>query len=581
MNSIGETRDVSVKEPNFDDFVDPIEEEEARGEEPLGSEPTEPEKEEEPTTQPVNKSAIQRMSKLKEERRLPPVPGKSLKEGEGMLWLKSLTESQMGHVDIYAYRTFPVVNMKLVDPKGYVYVQVYKGECPNMDEFTMANGGGRYSFTVNDRDMGKNGTLFKMKVDVPMTERDPIINYNALDLSDPSNKSYIQMLKSRGVLDADGKPVPLSKRGDTANMASETMIGGRVIDILEKQLDATQRTQNNRIQEELASLKKSIEGSKDTDSLGKGLSDIVIAKMNQDDPSKLVAVFAPVLSLLGKILEQPKGGDDMTKLLITMMIENQKTAQMQQQHMMELLLKNKGDTGGIGQLKETIDLLDTIRGEKEGGGKKTITEQVIEGVERIGLPVLDNVVKLWQLSKQGGATIVKPVTSPVVDKGVPGLPEPAPAQPVGTGFNPFSDPHPPTPTPNPKVVQMPTPTPVTPTPENPLVSGILSQYALILNSINQGQPGYEFAEGIINISSDSNAIKQIVGLAKMLDPNQTPEHNLGNLLAQIQLVDGTRPFAVLDSAKVMGWIEEFVHYDEYEPDGGTGEPEPSNSGPVL
>lgn len=173
-------------------------------------------------------------------------PGDQRKPAAAVEWVTKLPEWVKKRLVVYVYRLWPLL-VATQDTAGaagvtkseYAYIDVIAGEdfITNITDLMDRYGAGDYKLIVND-DLVEKSTLMTVNVrehwrdlrQHPPTDR-RIDNVENVEMSDPSNKSYIEYLKSRGKL-----PEQQMSREREADMAEATAVR-EVTGMMGKMLD--------------------------------------------------------------------------------------------------------------------------------------------------------------------------------------------------------------------------------------------------------------------------------------------------------------------------------------------------------
>ncbi len=334
---------------------------------------------------------------VKKQRSLPPKPADRVDFDALVSWCKLLTPVMWSHVVIYVYRWLPVIRR---EPK-YIDV-ISQMEDLNLDYMISKHGGGKFGFYVTDTDKRENKQVFEASLTVPMSY-DPILDYDELDRTCKDNRSYVDNLKARRILDVEGNVIT---KKDSQSMSSDNVGVVREIVGLVKSL-------NNDQQERL---KRTIEP--EGGGVGKSLSDILIKKLEQEDPNKQLATMTALITAMRSMMPEPPKQDgglkDTIGIIIPMFTQMMSSQAESNKQLMAVQSENsKMMIEAIkemkGQGKDPLDSIDKILGITEkirdaGGGdnvKRGTTEILVDAARDILPAVFGNIRDMMVLAKMG------------------------------------------------------------------------------------------------------------------------------------------------------------------------------------
>lgn len=448
-------------------------------------------------------------------RKLPPLPPKVTFEEWCSYW-KQLTEEQKSHIALYWYRLKPVIDRQIVDSTRTKNI-----DCAGSDEqmsyeyMLNTHGGGVYQGLINDTDIRKNGQFSSIIFEIPLSQHDPILNLEELDMVSRENQVYINKLKAKGILTSDGR----INKNPTAEARKDDIMSSSVVNRL---LDAALDTKRN------------IPPPQGDN----GISNLVLEMMKQNNPNNQLATLLAVVEKLkpSAPVEKPDSALEYLKLMEMQRNNYEAKISALNDKLMELLSKpapvaEKPDTlAEIEKVKAMAELL----GIGAGGGKTSWVDRLIETVG----PAIPGVINIISSRMQ----------NPQQQHGNPGIPRMPNDMEAPMGQLPAG---------------------ASPNPENPgeemnfLDMVITSGGNDFLNAIANGVPGYLAAEGIINLKGRPiymRIIKDgVEGLVEAIKRNPNFALQLGKITTE---------------EKLGVWLHEFVNADSYLEDGEEGEPEP-------
>lgn len=344
------------------------------------------------------------------ERELPKVPGRKIGDEDLTQWFNLLTPVMWNRLMIYVYRTFPVINRKLVDPDAFKYIDVLTREPFEMSgrsirEYLKNNhGGGYYSVTVNDVDSSANKTIIEASCKIPLDEAKPRLNYREVDFNESRNGSYIVMLQQDGIIDERKQiiankvqnPTQQNQQGQGGSNQAETLTGITAmverLAMLFGKLNEPQR--------------KELEKG--------GINELFLEKLKQESPSTVMGIITPILTMLTQLVSKPPDTSNQISvkdLLLMMEANNQKNMDM----MMLLMKKNENPPPQQEDWLDKIIKVKTVFPNMFGGGggdsepvHRSTAEIVMEGAKEFALPLLGVASQFMQMSK--GVKPIVPVT---------------------------------------------------------------------------------------------------------------------------------------------------------------------------
>ena len=347
-------------------------------------------------------SAHEKAAENKIIRQLPPKPGRDVSFKEMMEWLKLLTPEMCegSRVLVYIYRLEPVIVRQKSDPNNDKSIDVIVIDPSNMvfgEQYMIDyHGGGKYSIYVNDVDAPKKDwTYIHCIHNIPLVEHAPKLNLLEVDWYDRKNKGFEAYARAKGWIDEKNMPIVKEGRVDGAMNSAAT---STAVEMTKTVLDFV-KTMNSTQEQEF---KKRIGGE---DAVHKGVMEILIEKMKQDDPNKALTGIVSVITAVKAMTPETKPDMAITTIL-PLMLKMMETAQERSDKMMmqfmEIQKGSNGESSGS-KISELKDLLEVAR-ELRGGspGHKSTAAEIIDSVSPILGPALNLVTQIIGL-KMGGA----------------------------------------------------------------------------------------------------------------------------------------------------------------------------------
>lgn len=345
-------------------------------------------------------------TKLQQENRIPPKPGDNVDEVQLQKWLDLLTPAMWDKLMIYINRLYPRINRKMGDPDAYKYIDVVTREAIETSGGTIRkhivqnHGGGKYILYINDTSRtAQKQTVFEAFCTITFDEADPKLNLDEVELHNKENASYVAYLQNKGILDAQKRVI---KQGSAAGNSGGNTSGGSNISELGNlftQIATTMQKLNPQQKDDLA---------------GKGMTEIFLERLKQEDPNKQFVGMAAMLAAMKDMFPKPDTSNSLSmKDVIQMMNENH-TKQIEMFKMMlDSQQKNSGkdEDSDLDKLIKWKTALPELFGRRGGSGderEKSTAEIVIDAVKEVGLPVLGIVSQMIQ-AKTGAVPII-PVT---------------------------------------------------------------------------------------------------------------------------------------------------------------------------
>ena len=131
-----------------------------------------------------------------------PPPGRTLTWDQLTNWLGKFNTEQWSHCSIYVYRQWPLVYR---EPK---YIDIITDSTQlTLDYFISQFGGGKYKLIITDTDTRGSKNLAECYLKISHIEYEPIIDLEGLDKGHKDNKTFVERLKAKGILDSEGNDV--------------------------------------------------------------------------------------------------------------------------------------------------------------------------------------------------------------------------------------------------------------------------------------------------------------------------------------------------------------------------------------
>jgi hypothetical protein len=319
---------------------------------------------------------------IRSKRELPKPPGRGCTFTQFCDWLKLLTTDMEQRIMVYVYRHKPIINRQLVNPDLPNYIDVITDGYKTLDESFIIDrhGGGTYGLMVVDTDRGgtkKDGTYFEVKLDVPMGQHPPKLDLREVDWSEPKNTGYKAWAMGQRLIDVNGVPISEAKAQQAANNGNS----GDTAATLKLMLDFASKMSDK---EQAAFRAKMGEG----ESLGKGITDIMLEKMKQEDPNKQLTTMSTLIQAM-----KPTGEGGLTAIIpmfVAMMNTQMESSKQTMLMLVEVMKANKAEPQPEGKdsITQLKDLLEVARELKGGNSGRSNTEVIVDKVMDLATPVL-------------------------------------------------------------------------------------------------------------------------------------------------------------------------------------------------
>lgn len=488
----------------------------------------------------IDKAAAEMAAK----RLLPARPGKQVTFDEMTAWFKLLTPEMWSHIVMYLYREHPRIIRKLKNQDNPKYIDCLSQPI-DLEYVIEHHGGGKYSLMVCDTEAklhSEANRLFDCDFEISEAKHEPKLNYEELDLNAKQNMAYVALLQHRGILDSKGQI-----------MATQPNAPGGNADVVKQVLDFASRMNA----EQQAALRSRIDPNEE--SLSKSVGQILLEKMKQDDPSKnllgIVAMIKEVmasnkspdataqleglLKVIKEVLASNKPPDGSTQLL-------EKVMQMQNEHNRTVLqlfdkltaARAEAPNPQIEQFDQLLGLAERLSGFRSSG-RRSGWDIGLDYAKEIGLPVAQVIGNILSLRMNG-----RPM--PTAPGAAPGGTAP-PAAP----FDPYQNPAATRALANSLAQPAPITAPTTNAPQtappNELANLITQYGGLIVNQLNAGTPGWQFADyitGLLGVGTHA----QIVAAGEP---------------ALLETLLSFPEIAMFGEPRLRKFVNEFVHFQEY------------------
>lgn len=491
---------------------------------------------------------------MKKARKLPTIPSRELLFKDYVEWSKLLTKDHWEHILTYVYRTYPIIIRQQSSKDNPSYIDKVAGKLTRED-IVGRYGGGKYDLYLNDTDQTKNPQLI-VRVDIPLHEADPILNYTELDLGRKENGAYVTSLIQKGLIDESGKIMTPESKANQATEANANAMMGMVREFM-----GIIKTLN---QEQTANLRKQLGGDNEG-GLGKSIGDILLEQMKQQDPNKQLQTFTTLLNAVKP--NESKAADNQVSLIKELFeAQKQANAQMFEFFKMQMEMMKGSQTSSNDKSSDTTDELDKlsrllafareIRGGGGHGAERSGWDVAVDVAREVASPLLTALGNLFAMKMQNPMQAPmqmgnQPNPSNQVNLNVKQLPVGG----VGVVSNPSNLPNSvnssnqvnqPNPSNQPNLVGSEI------TPEIQQLIPLIHQYGnLIITNGLQAKKGYEFAEDLI----------AMMGNAPYLMVAKYGEDTLIQAMKAVPEFWNTVDVA-FGEHYVKQWVSDFIHYEE-------------------
>lgn len=475
------------------------------------------------------------------ERKLPKFPVKKIEAGKADIlffdgWVKELIAEDYNHLDFYLYRTWPIINRQIDNPKAAINIAKLVDPAEvSRDWILKEHGSGDYKLLINDRNntvKGKGGTLGIVMISIREPDYPPRPILREVDLSDPVNRNYVDSLKAQGLVSNEGKVMTPQSSGGGDNAALIALL--------------TQLINQRNSATPVKDTTQSDVSKMFLDANAAALS-MLRDQAKSDGPASMVTLISAIKELIPQPVVPQGNGDMMTFLTLLMNSQQEASKQIAATNaQMIALLTNKPEKDPeLAMLEKMAMYKEMFQGEGTGGsGKKSTLEVVAE----IGAPVLGKALDIvghymtlaTLKAKSEAGMPIRNVTPQV-------QPQTVEAQPIGIPEGEEL--------PKDNVIEM----PKRDESANPqLVQVIQFGKDLILASINRGDDGFTFAE-------------HLEGLHGKLAYEQLANSGEEELIKAMKAVpEFWNPLASLEPT-VRKFVQEFIEYKDAPVEGGEEE----------
>lgn len=308
-------------------------------------------------------------------RELPKCPSRYLKYDQLLDYLTPLSDLQWSHIIVYGYRAWPIIYR---DPK-YIFCASTLKEIQE-DSIASEFGGGVYKLVVNDLDRKSNQTVAEAKLTISHIDHEPILNYTELDTGHRDNKSYVEKLKAKRILDQEGNLIGVGNVTQAQSQQQQGDIGAltatlqQVVNSLLQERRQAQGQGKSGIDEQVINRSLDLVGGAYKSALETAVKQGNVSEIDQ--MSKVMQMFTQMLTLL-KPAESSSSG--LMDKIFTMQAENHKA----QLEMMRELLKSRNESQNAGsQVDGLLGMIEKVKNifglESGGAGKPSTLETVLD-----------------------------------------------------------------------------------------------------------------------------------------------------------------------------------------------------------
>lgn len=258
------------------------------------------------------------------KRQWPTVPGANPTFEQMEQYMQKLEQEQWDSAKIYVWRSMPAI---LREPK-YIEVITEKEEFTK-EALIRKHGGGKYKIAVRNNEIlaGKGKIVMTAQLNVPMSEYDPILDYDELDLGNPANRSYVDNLVARGILDRGGNVVN--------NRSSDENLTGLVRELVGQMASMSRQQVENARNAAKGTDPEGIAMSKALDIMGNASqrsNDMLLEQAKGQDPK---IVLDMITKIADKFMQHPQGTND--GVLVQMMKMQADQAAASQQMLLKMM----------------------------------------------------------------------------------------------------------------------------------------------------------------------------------------------------------------------------------------------------
>lgn len=348
----------------------------------------------------VSKSeAESKAEEIRAKRQLPKKPGDVVTFVEMKDWLKLLSPEMLERIMLYVYRTDPIINRQFVDPNATTNIDIIAGEsAPLLTEeyFINNHGGGKYKIIVmdtNNKEMQRNG-FFSAKLTISTMECPPKLELREVDWANEKNKGYRAWARAQKLIDENNMP--------SIERTKEPTTNGPVVDNTVPLMKMFMEFTSKMDEKQQEKVKVALAGN---DGIGKGISEILLERMKQDDPTKLVTIISTLMTAMKSNEPKPiPQADPLTSILpfMQMMQESNNRTFTVMMTMMDKMNSSGGkEVDEIERMKSLMEIAKMMKG-GTAAPERSVTEQIIEAATSIlpqGLALVNNIMAANAASK--------------------------------------------------------------------------------------------------------------------------------------------------------------------------------------
>lgn len=345
------------------------------------------------------------------ERVWPKPPGKTLTFEQLCEYMGSFNTLQWSHAMVYLYRFWPIIYR---DPK---YIDVIT-EAKQLDlEYIISQfGGGKYKLLVTDTDRKDSKQVCEAYLKISHIEHEPILNYDEVDKGHRDNRTYVERLIAKGILDQGGNTVS-SQTKPIQGGNDLTVLASTMQSVVNQLLSERRQGNTNKTGIDEAVITRSL------DMMSGAYKTALDTAVKQGNPNevdqltKIMSTFQTIMQMVKPDANANRQSDTLWEKILSMQSENHK---VQLEVMKELLKNNQaaknpdsqldGLLGLLGKMKEIFGL-DTISGSSHKPSTlETIMEKaplVLDPLARIAENVYNGL-----LMRKGMSGVSQPIRQP-------------------------------------------------------------------------------------------------------------------------------------------------------------------------
>lgn len=355
----------------------------------------------------VKKSVVDAAAnEIKNKRALPPKPGDKVSFAELCKWLRLLdTPEKRERIQLYVYRIHPVIDRQRVDPDAKKNIDIISDgyDVLSEDYFIDTHGGGKYSILVFDsdnKDLQRNG-FFQARLELSQSVYGPPkLDLNEVVWDDNKNKGFKQWAQAQKLIGNDCMPI-IEKKNETTTTTQDAV----ALPMVKLFMDFVDR-QSKENQEKI---KVSLAGNDSS----KGIQEIMLEKMKQDDPTKLVTIITTLMTAM-KGNDKPAPDPMQTMMPIITMIQS--SNDRMNQILMEMIksknVEKETQRDPFDQFEKMLELAHKIKG---GGTVASEPSSTFDKILEVGGQILPGVLttlnNIWAMNaaSKGMNGVIQPV----------------------------------------------------------------------------------------------------------------------------------------------------------------------------